>query len=92
MYQVHKVVHNSYVQYIVVLLPASFNQLFRNNVRVRIFSTIKLCFMYSCCLFQYIDMITVVGFTLEVKLVSSKQLSQEHLKILSRSIENMVSY
>ena len=48
--------------------------------------------MYSCCLFQYIDMITVVGFTLEVKLVSSKQLSQEHLKILSRCIENMVSY
>ena len=28
-------------------------------------STIKLCFMFSCCLVQYIDLITVVGFTLE---------------------------
>ena len=46
-------------------------------------STIKLCFMYSCCLFQYIDMITVVGFTLEAKLVSSiKVIDSEHLKIV----------
>ena len=28
-------------------------------------SAIKLCFMFSCCLVQYIDLITVVGFTLE---------------------------
>ena len=28
-------------------------------------STIKLCFMFSCCLVQYIDLITVVVFTLE---------------------------
>ena len=33
----------------------------------------------------------IVGFTLEAKLVSSKHLIQVHLKILSRSVENMAS-
>ena len=48
--------------------------------------------MYSCCLFQYTDLITVVGFILEAKLAfKSRQLIQEHLKILSRSVENMAS-
>ena len=42
-------------------------------------STIKLCFMFSCCLVQFIDLITVVGFTLEAKLVSSiKAIDFEH--------------
>ena len=46
-------------------------------------STIKLCFMYSCCLYRYIDLIAVVGFTLEAKLVSSiKAINSEHLKIV----------
>ena len=68
----------------VVLLQPSFSQLFSNNVPVRIFPTIKLCFVYSCCLFQDIDLITVVGFTLEAKTVSSmiKAIDSEHLKIV----------
>ena len=35
---------------------------------------------------------TVPGFTLEAKLVSSKDLTQVHLKILSRSLENLPSH
>ena len=35
---------------------------------------------------------TVVGFTLEAQLVSSKHLIQVHLEILSRSVENMASH
>ena len=39
--------------------------------------------MFSCCLVQYNDLITVVGFTLEAKLVSSiKAIDSEHLKIV----------
>ena len=34
----------------------------------------------------------LLGFTLEAELVSSKHLIQLHLKILSRSVENMASY
>ena len=35
---------------------------------------------------------TIVGFTLEGQLVSSKHLIQVHLEILSRSVENMASH
>ena len=36
--------------------------------------------------------VTLLGFTLEAKLVSSKHLIQVHLEILSRSEENMASH
>ena len=35
---------------------------------------------------------TILCFTLEAKLISSKHLIQVHLEILSRSVENMASY
>ena len=34
----------------------------------------------------------ILGFTLEAKLVSSKDLTQVHLKISSRSLENLPSH
>ena len=34
----------------------------------------------------------IVGFTLQAKLVSSKHLIQVHLKISSRTLENLASY
>ena len=35
---------------------------------------------------------SVVGFTLQAKLVSSKYLIQVHLKIASRTLENLASH
>ena len=35
---------------------------------------------------------TIVGFTLQAKLVSSKHLIQVHLKISSRTLENLASH
>ena len=35
---------------------------------------------------------TIVGFTLQAKLVSSKHLTQVHLKISSRTLENLASH
>ena len=37
-------------------------------------------------------MVTLVGFTLQAKLVSSKHLTQVHLKISSRILENLASH
>ena len=36
--------------------------------------------------------LTIVGFTLQAKLVSSKHLIQVHLKISSRTLENLASH
>ena len=54
------------------------------------------CGQYYCgllwVLFIKNDVWIFVGFTLEAKSVSSKLLIQVHLKILSRSVENMASH
>ena len=38
------------------------------------------------------NFVTIFGFTVEAKLVSSKHLIQVHLKILSRSVKDMASH
>ena len=38
------------------------------------------------------NMTIIVGFTLQAKLVSSKHLIQVHLKISSRTLENLASH
>ena len=44
------------------------------------------------CLNRRKDVRLIVGFTLQAKLVSSKHLIQVHLKISSRTLENLASH
>ena len=47
---------------------------------------------FICTSFMFRTFRTIVGFTLQAKLVSSKHLTQVHLKISSRTLENLTSH
>ena len=60
------------------------------NAKRDLFFAWQFCVTYAS--FKLFLLKLIVGFTLEVKLDSSKLLNQVHLEVLSRCVENMASH